>query len=170
MTQSIDDVSITCEVPKKAPPGSNINITWLSTLTELCKILSSVLTFISSLQNCPLGSSDILLSIEKLNARLDKWKEECPILFRPDSPINLSRLTTVSETAAILCIRYNYFGTLLALHSPFMHPWRLTSLKGDSSKSFDNQIRQSTEISVEAARSIILHTMFIEIDYACPSW
>lgn len=67
-------------------------------------------------------------------------------------------------------IRYAYFGSVMAIHSIFTYPWNSSVFGTDQTPALRNQISRSTNVVVEAARSIILDTKYIDIDASSPIW
>ncbi|CZR53549.1 uncharacterized protein PAC_03428 [Phialocephala subalpina] len=167
---AIEDDTITCSIPTSIPPGSNHDIIWCTNVIKLTYILSAVMKYIQTLQNKETKTKDILKPVEALNARIIEWKKQVPFPFQPDEDIVVSGLSPKVHIYCVLFMRFHYYGTLVALNSAFVYPWIFANRKREHDRLFQDQVRRSTDLVVEASREIIKNTKYVDIDYACPVW
>jgi hypothetical protein len=58
----------------------------------------------------------------------------------------------------------------MAIHSIFTYPWNSAVFGANQSSALHSQISLSTNIVVEAARSIIIATKYVDVDASSPIW
>jgi hypothetical protein len=102
--------------------------------------------------------------------QIQQWRESLPPSLQPVELVKLNELPQGVHLYHVMYIRYAYFGSVMAIHSIFTYPWNSAVFGTDQTPALHNQISLSTNIVIEAARSIILDTKYIDIDASSPIW
>ena len=102
--------------------------------------------------------------------QLQQWRESLPPFLQPVEPIKLNELPRGVHLYHVMYIRYTYFGSVMAIHAIFMYPWNSAVFGTGQTRLLHNQVLLSTTIVVQAARSIILDTTYIDINASSPIW
>ncbi|CAI7612375.1 unnamed protein product [Penicillium glandicola] len=109
--------------------------------------------------------------IQQLNAELQEWRDSLPSLLQPDAPTTRhGKRPPNINMYHVMYLRYAYFGSIMAIHSIFTHPWNSALFGFGQTTALRNCISISSHVVVNAARSIILDTDTIHVDVSTPIW
>jgi hypothetical protein len=170
LSKIIDDDDISCQIPTSVPQRSTINLdclTYIIKHAQISSLISKRLATVKAFRQTP---KQILKCVCELDMQIQQWRESLPPFLQPDEPIRLNELPQNIHLYHVMYLRYAYFGSVSAIHSIFTYPWNSAVFGIDQTPVLRNQISLSTKIVVEAARSIILATKYIDIDASSPIW
>ena len=132
--------------------------------SRICKQLLSATSF----QRTPEQNMAVM---SDLSQQLELWKSSLPHSHQPGSPINPSNFRSTRDLNRILYLHFAYYGSLTAIHTIFFFPWMSVICGVDPHDPVQGkQLSTSTNMVVDAARSIIRATRAMHIDAASPQW
>ncbi|KAH8812891.1 fungal-specific transcription factor domain-containing protein [Xylogone sp. PMI_703] len=166
----IDDDDISCKIPKRLFPGSNINLDFCTLAAKHALISSQIGKRCSTVAAYRQTPEQVVQTACELDKQLREWQNLHPPAIRPGSIFRSPKLPSGFEMIHVLYLHFSYYGSLIGIHSIFTYPWS-GMLGRDKSPAIRDQINTSIEIVAEASRSIILMTKFINDIYAwTPTW
>jgi hypothetical protein len=152
------------------PQGSTVNLDCLTYIIKHAQILSLISKRLATVKSFRQTPKQITETVCELDMQLQQWRESLPPFLQPAEPIKLNELPRGVHLYHVMYIRYAYFGSVMAIHSIFTYPWNSAVFGTGQTPLLRNQISLSTNIVVEAARSIILDTKYIDINASSPIW
>lgn len=109
-------------------------------------------------------------TVFEMDQLLEEWAKTLPPHLHPQSTIKPTKLPTRVHLHHVMYLKYSYYGSILAIHTIFTYPWTSAIIRTDQSPAFRDQVALSTKAVVEASRSIILTTKYIDVDASSPVW
>jgi hypothetical protein len=147
-----------------------MNLDYSIQLVKISRLSGAVTEFIQSLPNRLSDAQSVLQDVRDLNQRLDDWAQSCPAPFRPTDVIRTDAELEKVDKYNILYLRYAYYGSVASLNSSFMQPYAIMNIGGEYSKPYQDQMRRSWDLVVEASRAMIKYTKHANVDCGCPVW
>jgi hypothetical protein len=166
----IDDDDISCQIPTSIPQGSAVNLDCLTHIVNHARISSLISKRLATAKAFRQTPKQIIESVCELSRHIEEWRESLPPFLQPVNPIKSNELPPNVHLYHVMYIRYAYFGSVMAIHSIFTYPWNSAVFGANQSSALHSQISLSTNIVVEAARSIIIATKYVDVDASSPIW
>ncbi|KAK5051556.1 hypothetical protein LTR84_003208 [Exophiala bonariae] len=171
LSQIIDDANISCQIPSSIPPGSTIDLEFLTAMIAHAQISARIckkLLTVSAFRQPP---ADIIEVMDQLIYQLEHWKDSLPTALSDDLPGTVVQLSNTRRLNKILYLKFAYYGSLTAIHTIFFFPWISAICDIDPhNKTHSEQIANSTRIVADTARSIIRATRSMQVNATSPQW
>jgi hypothetical protein len=137
--------------------------------TRYSRICGRITKSLYSAVGLSCNSVDLLGDATELLAAFTEWRESIPVSFRPGTSFRKSIISDGVSLTQALVINLGYNYGLCAIYR------RLTAhyFQGDSSlsaSSLSNVASTTSSMCVEAARSMILLTKYVDVESYTPAW
>lgn len=175
MLQAIDDCDITCQMPTEVAPGEPTDIVQVRTALTHAQLSSEITRAITALKCSTPTLTDLLNTIDELNAKLQAWWDSVPAFIR-DCKYNLpgaaAKLPAGTRLQQVIYQHYAHYGSLLAIQSLTVHPWHKILVPTDPAEraKFNNLVASSTAIRIKATRQFIQMLPQLDMNMASPKW
>jgi hypothetical protein len=168
LPSSIDDDSITTEIPTTIPVASNIYWQNLRFGVQHARIRSQISKRFSS--------KSVTASLDELTEVVNQFDEQLNQLLDGMPPeLRIDRFTKSSyptrRLVNILYLHFSVYESLIAVHVHFFYPWLTSRLASEGRDAqLEARIAYSSTTVAEASRNIILALRLVDSDVAIPSW
>ena len=106
----------------------------------------------------------------ELESRLSQWHSNMPSSLRAELPLAVSFQSSERRQYHLIYIHFAYYGSIIAIHSVFAHPWYLSTRGHNQGPEVKEQVHASTNAVVQASRQIVLATKHIDVRGPWPAW
>lgn len=175
-----DDDDMNVELPE-ADPADNIGnipladgkgkMNLFRVMCEVAIIESEVYKRLYSVQASKQSDGDLLNTIGELDQKLEAWKDNIPIDFRPENEIKASHTPLILH---VVMVHFTYYNCLTTIHRMSVHHGYWTSrlsnyaIQGLNSKPLNPRVFASATICTNAARASVSLLKYVpQGDFAC---
>jgi hypothetical protein len=168
LPSSIDEDSVTTEIPATIPVASNIYSQNLRFGVQHARIRSQISKRFSS--------KSFAVSLDELTEAVDQFDEQLKQLLDGMPPeLRIGRFAKSSfptrRLVNILYLHFSIYESLIAVHVHFFYPWLTSRFTSDvCNAQLEARIAHSSTAVAEASRNIILALRLFDSDVAIPSW
>ena len=141
------------------------------------RICSKIFTQLYSASASRKTADEIIASINEVDRDLTRWRDSIPLLIRPGQPIIRSKLPASMVGTYGIVLHMMYWHMLCMTHrmSTQYSSWLHTAAEQPliSSKKLDDhlsQVKSSTQLVTESARTVVMLTKHLDIESFTPSW
>ena len=183
LLQIIDDAEVSCSFPRgvqviqdgrpKVPlPETGRGgepFDFFLAFTRFARICGRIAKSLYSAVGLSCNSIDLLVPATELLAAFTEWRESIPVTFRPGTSFRPSTLPIDVSLTQALVINLGYNYGVCAIHKRFT----AHLFQGDpslSASSLSNVESTTSAMCVEAARSMILLTKYMNVESYTPAW
>lgn len=151
------------------PGGKKFNL--FRAMAEFATIQSRVYNELYSASASRQSDGELLNTIGELDKRLEQWKDDVPIDFRPEQEIKASHTPLIVH---VVVLHFSYYNCLTTVHRMAVHHGYWTSrlsdfaIQGLNSRPLNPRIFSSATLCVQAARASIHLIKYVpQGDFAC---
>ena len=167
---AIDDSNISCEIPKRAPPGSTIDVQQFTHMIELALLSQRIAQQLGSVFAFRQDAMDLMKSADELHKELEAWKAGIKDFPPPGKRACINPQRPNCLPLHMLYLQYCYYASVQEIYAIFSSPWISSILGVEKSPLYqDIAITRANKV-VDAARSLIIVTKSARLDAAIPQW
>lgn len=114
----------------------------------------------------------VISTMADLDRSLKSWRDQLPSYIDFDKPVDAERLPHSVRPQHFFYLLYSYYGSLIAIYSILVQPWNAIAIRVDQSQKelLGWEVKNSSDIIVEASRKVIEHLPHIKVDPSTPKW
>lgn len=168
----IYDYIMSTPIPSEVPLDSNMDLDLVTLAVHHAKICSRISREILSTQARKLSAYELHTVVKDLDQQLKSLLDEFSPSLRIATLAQPSEeVYPVSRRIHALYLHFSIYGSLMAIHSHFFHPWQSSRfLNHDADTILDAQIAFSSNTVAEAARKILLALRTVTTNVSTPTW
>ena len=169
MRQAIYDEEVSCQIPTQASPESTINVPLFTYIIQHAQIASQICRRLGSVGSFHKPQNHLWTMAKELEGQLNAWKESLPAELQPKTTFQASKMVRNTSSLAALSLQLGYYGSVLALYTPFMNPW-ISKALGENVAMTAEQYTTAMDTVANAARNLIFLSTQVEVNAASPQW
>jgi hypothetical protein len=158
--------------PKASQPETGSNgepFDFFLAFTRFSRICGRIAKSLYSAVGLSCNSMELLGDATELSAAFTEWRESIPATFRPGTPFRPSTISNEVSLTQALVINLGYNYGLCAIYRRFTaHYFQRDPPLSTSNVS--NVESTTSAMCVEAARSMILLTKYVDVESYTPAW
>lgn len=112
-------------------------------------------------------ASDLRSVADEIMTRLEAWRESIPVEFRPGQPFSRLPVGSGFLRIQVLVLHFSYYYAVCAIHRRFTPMFLQEDEENDV---IEWSPRDSFITHIEAARSMVLLTKYVDIESFTPAW
>ncbi|KAJ5624438.1 hypothetical protein N7510_000747 [Penicillium lagena] len=154
---TLNDDDISCEIPTTIPVGSTIDHELFTAIIKHAQICALMIQQLFSVKTFNQAPEALFNHLDNLDCKLEDWHKSLPKRLLPSEANDSShrRGSDIKETAKIIRLHNEYYGSIIALHANFHYPWICSLLLNHNELTFRDRIFHSSTRTAEASRKIL---------------
>lgn len=148
--------------PKQVQPKFDFFLIY----TQYARICGSIAKQLYSASALSRSFSDLLTTAANLETAIEKWRDSIPITIRPGQWFKPSDIPNDIPLIQALSLNFGYHYVICSVHRRFSAMFGRSAIEGhpiDALRSADTKF-------LEAARSMVLLTKYLDIESHTPGW
>jgi hypothetical protein len=156
-TKSLSDYDIGCPIPD-VPESKIYGVDFFVMLLRGARILSKAYQMLFSVSATLKSAEQYFVAIDSVKGDMDRWRNTIPVKYRPGMPFNVGNTWS---TFMFLRIHYVYHSLIISLCRLELHI---------ASEQQSPRIARTTKLLMDAARTCIQLTTYIDLKPYTPLW
>ncbi|KAL2816047.1 fungal-specific transcription factor domain-containing protein [Aspergillus cavernicola] len=158
---TLQDSYISCPFPNMSEWAFS-DYDWFLSFAKYSRLISKINSRLLTITSIPKPWVACNITIQSLRSELETWRDSIPRRFRPGEPLRPRMLSESRALSVALRTQYYYYHAYLTLTWTLLHC-------GTDRPDFDQEQELKTEL-MQAARSVLELTSYIEISPSTPVW